>query len=159
MTVSEKSAYIKGLAEGLKLNKETAEGKLISELIELVDDLAQTVESIDSELVELEDFVGDMDADLSDVEDIIEEDDEFDFDDDDDDWDFDDEDEFDCDGNCEGCDGCDDVFDVEEEGMRCIMCDSCGDTICFDETLDPETIVCPSCGKHIVGGDEDNSEE
>lgn len=152
MTISEKCTYIKGLAESLKLNGETPEGKVLAELIDVVYDIATTVDSIDSELIELEDFVDEMDADLADVEDIIE-DEDLDYEDDDD---FED---YECDGNCEDCDGCDDVFDVEEEGMRCIMCDSCGDTICFDETLDPETIVCPSCGKHIVGGDEETTEE
>lgn len=36
MTISEKSAYIKGLADGLDYDKESAEGKLITALIDLV---------------------------------------------------------------------------------------------------------------------------
>ena len=36
MTIGEKSAYLKGLADGLKLDREKPEGKLIGELIDLV---------------------------------------------------------------------------------------------------------------------------
>ena len=40
MTISEKSAYIKGLADGLDYDKESAEGKLITALIDIVGEMA-----------------------------------------------------------------------------------------------------------------------
>ena len=41
MTLSEKSAYLKGLMEGMKLDTETNEGKLISEIISMLQDVAR----------------------------------------------------------------------------------------------------------------------
>ena len=41
MNLTEKSAYIKGLTEGLELDKTTKEGKVIAALLELVDELAK----------------------------------------------------------------------------------------------------------------------
>ena len=43
MNLTEKSAYIKGLAEGLELDKTTKEGKIIAALLELVDEMANDV--------------------------------------------------------------------------------------------------------------------
>ena len=43
MTLSEKSAYLKGLMEGMKLDTETNEGKLISEIISMLQDVAENV--------------------------------------------------------------------------------------------------------------------
>lgn len=162
MTISEKSAYLKGLAEGMKLDTEKAEGKLISELIGLVSEIASSVETVDNDVSQLFDYVDELDQDLADVEEVV-----FEIDDDDED-DFCDEDceygeydDDDCDGNCDGCCGCDDVdetedvFDIEAEGLRCIICDSCGDTVCFDESRDPKEIICPGCGKPVVNNTEE----
>lgn len=165
MTISEKSAYLKGLAEGMKLDTEKAEGKLISELIGLVSEIASTVEVLDSEAAVMADYVDELDHDLGELEEYVwdECDDDECFDDDDFEYgEYDDDDDDECNGICEGCSGCDDeddedgdVFDVEAEGMRCIMCDNCGDTVVYDENLDPANIECPGCGKPVVGKSED----
>ena len=154
MTITEKSAYLKGLAEGMKLDTEKAEGKILAGLLDLVADIATTVETIDEDYTELYDYVDELDSDLCDLEEYVYLDDE-----DEDEYDFGEYE--DCDGECDGCCGCDDledlemldgeedddVFDLDTEGMRCIMCESCGDTICYDESLDPADIVCPACGE------------
>ena len=44
MNLTEKAAYLKGLADGLNYNKETAEGKLIAALIDMVDEMAKKIE-------------------------------------------------------------------------------------------------------------------
>lgn len=154
MTITEKSAYLKGLAEGMKLDTEKAEGKILAGLLDLVADIATTVETIDEDYTELCDYVDELDSDLCDLEEYVYLEDE-----DEDEYDFGEYE--DCDGECDGCCGCDDledlemldgeedddVFDLDTEGMRCIMCESCGDTICYDESLDPADIVCPACGE------------
>ena len=164
MTICEKSAYLKGLADGMKLDTEKAEGKLIAGLLDLVSDIATTVETLDEDYATLSDYVDELDSDLGELEEHVyleESDDDCCCDDDDDDeyeCCFCDDDDDDCDGECDGCCGCDDpeddVFDLDEEGMRCIMCESCGDTICYDESLDPAEIVCPACGEKCVGEKE-----
>ena len=114
MTISEKSAYLKGLADGMKLDCEKAEGKLIKELIDLVAEIAGTVETVDNDVSELYDYVDEMDQDLADVEEIVfdldedEDDDEYEF------GEYDDDDYEDCDGECEGCHGCDDIDETED---------------------------------------------
>lgn len=152
MTITEKSAYLKGLAEGMKLDTEKAEGKILAGLLDLVSDIATTVETIDEDYTELYDYVDELDSDLCDLEEYVYLEDE-----DEDEYDFGEYE--DCDGECDGCCGCDDledlemldgdddVFDLDTEGMRCIMCDNCGDTICYDESLDPAEILCPACGE------------
>lgn len=164
MTLSEKSAYLKGLADGMKLDTQKVEGKLISELISLVSDIAGDVDAVKDETSELSGYVDELDRDLGDLEEYVydeeydDDDDEF-FDSDDDEFDYgeydddDDDEEEECNGVCEGCEGC--GGDAAVEGMRCVMCDNCGDTVCYDETLDPAEIVCPSCGRKIVGAEEE----
>ena len=150
MSLTEKSAYIKGLADGLELDNTTKEGKIIAALLELVDELSkevaglkQDIEEIDEDLDYLNDSIEEIDDDLADVEDYLEgEDDEDEDDEDDDENEFDDDDEdcF-CDGECDCCSGCDDEEFYE------IVCPSCGETVCFDQELDPETLTCPACGE------------
>ena len=50
MNLTEKSAYIKGLAEGLEFDKTTKEGKILAALLELVDDLAAEVAGIKEDI-------------------------------------------------------------------------------------------------------------
>ena len=135
MTVVEKAAYIKGLAEGLELDTKTKEGKLISALIDLCGDLAAIQAETDEELEYLNDYIEEIDSDLGALEEEVYEcDDECCCDDDD----------CDC---CDCCDCCDDGFEV--------TCPSCGKTIVFDHLDDDEELVCPECGEKIVYVGED----
>ena len=47
MTISEKSAYLKGLMDGLKLNTESDEGKMISAIVDLLGDMAKRIADIE----------------------------------------------------------------------------------------------------------------
>ena len=131
MNITEKAAYLKGLADGLAIDKETKEGKLISALIDMVDALAAKVDELDADIDELTDYVEELDEDLGYAEEVL----------------YDDEEEC-CDGDCEccdieDCDYCDgDIYEVE--------CPNCGDTICFDETIDESNLTCPACGEKIT---------
>ena len=125
MNLTEKAAYIKGLADGLELDKETKEGKIIAALLDLVDEMSneiagiqQDIDEIDEDLNYLNEYVEELDDDLQDVEDYLDE-------------------------ECE----CDDE-DWEEDDDYCeIVCPSCGETVCFDSELDPENLLCPACGE------------
>ena len=46
MEIIEKVAYLKGLAEGMELNTEKKEGKLLSAIIDLLEDIAQALENV-----------------------------------------------------------------------------------------------------------------
>ena len=141
MTLTEKAAYIKGLADGLNYNKESAEGKLIAALIDMVDEMAQTISDLEADVVELNDYIEEIDEDLGDVEEYLAEDDD------------DDDDDCECDGDCDCCDECCDCdcdcFDDDEEYYE-IKCPSCGEVVCFDESIDPEDLMCPACHEKIA---------
>lgn len=55
--ISEKVAYLQGLAEGLKINGETPEGKLLTEIINVLGNISDEIEAIDDAQDELYDKV------------------------------------------------------------------------------------------------------
>ena len=135
MTLGEKAAYIQGLADGVELDETTKEGKLIAALIDLVGDMADAIEQLDEDIDTLSDYVEELDEDLGSVEELLYDDcDCCDCDDDD----------CDCDGNC--CD-CDEECELADEDFFEVECPACGETICFDGSIDPEELACPACGE------------
>ncbi len=118
MTLSEKISYIKGLKDGLKLNEEKDEIKILNAVIDVLDDIAYSVENLDGKYDELSDLVDEIDEDLGELE--------ADFYDD--------------------CDCCD--FDDCDDALYEVTCGKCGETICVDEdTLLEGEIECPECGE------------
>ena len=140
MNLTEKAAYIKGLADGLELDNSTKEGKIIAALLDLVGDMTKVLSEVDEDLNYLNDYVEELDEDLGDVEEYLyNDDDECDCDCDDcEDCEF--VDECDCDGDCDNC-------DIDDEEYFEVECPGCGEVICFDESIDPENLVCPACGE------------
>ena len=133
MTITEKVAYLKGLADGMKLSAETNEGKLLLAVIDTLEDMALTVSDMEDSVAELSAQVDEIDDDLGSVEEDLYGD-ECDCDDEDDDEDFDDT-----------------LYEVE--------CPSCGDIICLDEgMLDEGEIDCPNCGEKLEFDLEDLDE-
>ena len=55
MEITEKVAYLKGLAEGMELDTEKKEGKLLSAIIDVLDDIALELEDMKDEQAELAD--------------------------------------------------------------------------------------------------------
>lgn len=154
MNVTEKSAYLKGLAEGLSLDPQKPETKIINALLELVSDMSQKITELEHDVEVLNDYADELDEDLGFVEELLYEDDE------DEDGYLDDED--DCDFDCANCDHGDlclaDEDGEAEEGFRCVMCPACSEKIYFDESMDPADLICPACGKMICEDDEDTVE-
>ena len=109
MTLSEKVAYLKGLAEGMKVDGKSDEGRLLTEIIGVLEDVADSVTALEDECDRLNDYVEEIDEDLGDAEEYLYGDDEDDEYEDDDDYDEDDD--FDLDDEDEDYD--DDVIEVE----------------------------------------------
>ena len=80
MTINEKAVYLKGLADGLSFDKDSAEGKLIAALIDLCSDMAKKLEEVDDDVEYLNDYIEEIDEDLGDVEEYLFGDDECDCD-------------------------------------------------------------------------------
>ena len=117
MTISEKVAYLKGLAEGLNIDTEKSkEGKLISVMIGILEEIGMSIEDLEENTEALGEEIDAISDDLSDVEKAG----------------FEDEDDDEC---C--CDD-DDFFEVD--------CPNCGETLMIDESvLDEGVIQCPGC--------------
>ena len=149
MTISEKSAYLKGLMEGLKLSTETDEGKMIAAIVDLLGDLTRKVTDIEDTTIAISDELDEIEEDLDAIEDFIM-DDEDEYDDDEDlDWDDEDEDE----DYEEGFDFGDEETTIYE--VQCI----CGEVINFDEqTLEEGSIICPNCGETLEFDVEEDEE-
>ena len=152
MTISEKSAYLKGLMDGLKLNTESDEGKMIAAIVDLLGDMAKRVTDIEETTIAISEELDEIEEDLDAIEDfIMDEDDEEDFggfgdyDDEDDEDDWDDEEDYE-----EGFD-----FGDEDTTIYEVEC-ACGNVIDFDEeTLEKGSIVCPNCGETLEFSLED----
>ena len=146
MTISEKSAYLKGLMDGLSLNKETDEGKMIAAIVDLLGDMAKRITDIEETTIAISDELDEIEEDLDAIEDfIMDEEDEFDeLDELDDEWDEDEEYE-------EGFD-----FGDEESTIYEVEC-ACGEIINFDEeVLEKGSMICPNCGETLEFSTEDD---
>ena len=149
MTSSEKSAYLKGLMDGLKLNTESDEGKMIAAIVDLLGDVTKRVTDIEETTIAISDELDEIEEDLDAIEDyILDDEDDYDFGDDDDELDWDDED--DLDDPEEGFD-----FGDEDSTIYEVEC-ACGEIIDFDEeVLEKGSIVCPNCGETLEFSLED----
>ena len=140
MNTSEKVAYVKGLAEGLGYDDTSKEGKILAAILDILEDVAHDIEDLEENAWDLGEAIDQVSDDLSDLEDIVYDED---YDDDDDE---DDEDE------CEGCCGCCEDEDDEdyEPVFYEVTCPACNNTITIDEdVLDLGSIQCPNCGETL----------
>lgn len=134
MTVTERVAYLKGLTEGLDLDTSSKEGKLLSAIIDVLDDIAFEVSDLQEVVGELGEQIDMIDEDLDGLEEIVYDDEDSDDDDD--------------------CDCCEDG-DLYE-----IVCPSCGDSIYLDEDMVEEgEMDCPNCGEHLEFDFDENEDE
>ena len=150
MTINEKAAYLKGLMEGLQLDAEKAEGKMIAAIVDLLGDVTKKLTNVEDTTIAISDELDEIEEDLDAIEDFIMDDEEDDEYDDEDDYDdFDDEDDYE-----EGFDFGDEDTTIYE--VKCI----CGNVIAFDEeTLEAGSIICDECGETLEFSFEDEDEE
>ena len=158
MNIVEKTAYLKGLADGLGLDPASKEGKLWNALNDLLGDIAheledlretdrgqaQAIDGVADELSYLEELCGGFDTE-------------------------DDEDE----GRAPYCGGCcqrggepseedDEDEELQYDGVIYdATCPVCGEEISFDEeTLEKGSILCPKCGEKLefeLGEEEEST--
>ena len=145
MTISEKSAYLKGLMDGLSLNTETDEGKMIAAIVDLLGDMAKRVTDIEETTIAISDELDEIEEDLDAIEDfILDEDEDYEDENFEDEWDEDEDIE-------EGFD-----FGDEETTIYEVEC-ACGEIIDFDEeVLEQGSMICPNCGETLEFSTEDD---
>ena len=127
MKISEKVAYIKGLAEGLSLDEKTPEGKVLASIIDVLDDMAKAISGLKEDTEYLDAYVEEIDEDLGTLE----------------------EDYYECDCCCDDediyevkCPNCDEEICIDgsvlDKGE--IQCPNCGETLTFE--FDDECDCC-----------------
>lgn len=121
MNITEKIAYIKGLAEGLALDQSKPEVKVINAIVDLLDDIAYDLTDMEELYDELADRVDEIDEDLSEVESELYDDDDVEY---------------------------EDEFDDEDNPFYEVSCGACGEKINVSEDVLLEgEIECPNCGE------------
>lgn len=143
MTVSEKVAYLKGLAEGLGIKDSTSEGKLMLAVIDVLDTMADELEAVDAHAKDLSDSISDINEDMEYLEDLCigetDGDEGFRYCGGEDDGE---------DGDAPSCSGCCPACGDEQEYE--VTCPKCGETITvFEEDLDFGSIRCPKCDAEL----------
>lgn len=128
--IGERVSYLKGLAEGMGISDQNSnESKLLLKIIEVLEDISDSIDMQDDALEELAEYIDDIDEDLSFVEDYLADEEDLFYDDDD-------EDDF--------------------EDFLEVSCPHCEDTIFFDaDALVDGELICPSCGKDIIPSDDE----
>ena len=150
MTISEKAAYLKGLMDGLNMDLEKPEGKMISAIVDLLGDVTRRLTDVEETTIAISDELDEIEEDLDAIEDYIldEEDEDEDFEDFDDEEDWDDDEDYE-----EGFE-----FGDEDSTIYEVKC-ACGNIIDFDEeTLEKGSIVCPDCGETLEFSLDDEDE-
>lgn len=122
--LKEKVAYLHGLTQGLNVNDHSSEGKVLLNIIDVLDSFADEVQNVNVAQVELEDYVESIDEDLTDLEDQIYEDFEYA------------EDE--------------DNYDETSDNMVEVSCPGCHKLVTFESSIfnddDDIEVTCPYCG-------------
>lgn len=148
MTLSEKAAYLKGLMDGLDLNKDSAEGKMIAGIVDLLGEMTTSISDLEENAIAVSDELDEIEEDLDAIEEFLMDEDEDDEDDyEDDDYDFDDEEDYD--------------DEDDEEVIYDVTCPTCGEVLHLDEeTILKESIHCPKCNELLeFDFDEDDEDD
>ena len=123
MNLSERIAYIRGLAEGLGLNNDKDEVKVINAIIDLLEDMAYDVQDMEDIVDDVCNQVDEIDEDLGELEEEVY-------------------------GECDCCDDEDDEDFDDDDVYYEVTCGKCGETITVDEDVLLEgEIECPKCGE------------
>ncbi len=122
MDILERAAYLRGLCDGLEIDGETKEGKLLLAMVDVIDELAASVSDLEAVADSISDELDEVAEELLELEGA-----------------FDDDCDCDCGDDCD----CDD-FHYE------VVCPTCGDSIMVDEDiLALGSIQCPGCGEDL----------
>lgn len=131
--IMQKAAYLKGLAEGMELDQSQKENKLISAVIDLVDEIAGRVYNLEDATAEIESELDEIAEELLGIESELD----------------------DCDCSCD-----DDDDEYEDDGFYYeVECPTCGEHITMDESLVARgSIECPNCGEDLEFEFDDDDE-
>ncbi len=138
--LTDKISYLRGLADGIRLNPEVDVNRLVLGILDVLDEVGSTCEALADAHGELRNYVESIDEDLADLEEDI-----FGSDQDDPDR-VDDEEDDEVDGNDE-----EDTAMGLPHGPILYECPHCHTTVEIDpDSVDfNEDALCPACGKEL----------
>lgn len=149
MGLEKKAAYLKGLIEGLGIDEETKEGKIIRAMSDVLQEMAAEIDSMGRDLEDLNDDMDDLDEFLQKTL----------FDDEEEDEDEDDADEPCYEVECPNCGETVYVTEADLEEKEA-FCTSCGKSFGIElaEEADEDSaadagkyeVTCPKCGAVTV---------
>lgn len=139
MSLTERAAYLRGLADGLKLGEDpTEEGKVLLAVLDVLGDIAANVEANNESISSLADELDELDDVVSGMEEVLLGEDAFNEDEDEEEEDD------------------EEIIEYEME------CPECGKPVVLDEeTIEEGEIICPHCRQKLTIdiGFEDDEEE
>jgi endogenous inhibitor of DNA gyrase (YacG/DUF329 family) len=128
-------AYLKGLAAGLGMDDNSREGKLFTQMIDVIEALSEAVSELQDDYDDLADYAEAIDEDLNELEEDFYEDDEL-------------------------LEGEEDYYDDDE--MFSVECPDCHEIVYIDDDmLDDEDVVeilCPNCERVVFVNDDEEYE-
>lgn len=132
MDIREKAAYVKGLLDGLELNQNDKQTKLLNAVVALLQDMSEYIGNLEQSYDDVCDQVDALNESVSEIAETLEDEGL---------WDDDDED-----------------FDEETEYE--FTCPTCGKTVYIDEdAFDLGGMSCPNCGEELEFDFSDDDEE
>lgn len=133
MSMNESVAYLKGLAEGLDIDKTSKEGKLLTAIIDVLDEMACTVNEVEDTCNEYGELLDALDEDLGSLEEDF----------------YDEDDEDDGDLYEVTCPNCGDTVYLDEDTLLegDMDCPNCGQKLEFDlDCCCDDECGCEECG-------------
>ncbi len=129
--ITDRTSYLRGLAEGLGIDREKAENKLMLEMLSVMEEMASKLQELDSDVDELDEYVASMESDLSDLEDLVY-----------------------ADGDEEDADDFEE-FDADEELP--VSCPHCGKEFLIKagDINFNDAIACPACGENVLDAEDE----
>lgn len=129
--LTEKAAYVKGLADGMNISEKGEQGKIIMAIIDLLGEMASGIEESNEAISMLEETVDTLSDDMADLEEAV--------------YEIEDEDVKEAD---------------EDDDFVEFQCPHCGDTIYYDVDIieSEDDLICPSCNKPVVVVSADEEE-
>lgn len=125
--IPERVSYLQGLSEGLNISEGSPQGKIITGMLGVLEELAEEVESIRYDMEAFREYVENIDDDLFDLEERM--------------------------FNPEDSNG---FFDEDDDYIE-VDCSHCGEELYFDANLlddeDVIEIVCPRCNEVVFIND------
>ncbi|EAX47926.1 conserved hypothetical protein [Thermosinus carboxydivorans Nor1] len=122
--LKEKVAYLQGLTKGLNVDTQSPEGKLLVNIVDVLDSFAEEWACMSVAQQELENYVETIDDDLTDLEDEV--------------------------YDVKMVDDAEIADEDEDEDMVEVECPICHEDVTFEADLldedDPVEVTCPHCG-------------